>query len=195
MESLSAGRMQNVYSGLMSSISASVRNIRVKQTEEYQPNRFSGNVDKIPFGQFSLGAYAVSYLEPQVLFSIHHLRENENSEQLKKHSTEKESVQDWDEQTAQTVANNDNTIDVTFWESLQNMITAPNAEAVAGIYGRNNNILSILPQETFWGKGFAMGEVKYANDTYSFNYKVANDAPSMTIEYMHKNNRSFDYRV
>lgn len=196
MSNLSAERMQNIYTSLTSSISGSVKNIRQKQAENFTGNKATlTSNDNSLWGGFSLNNYAVSYLQPQTLLNIHNLREDKIDGRLKDRSANRQDIDEGQGQASATKTDTQEVSVVSFLENLQNIRSKPDAAVVAGIYSQNNKQTSGFSVENFSGTGFSMGEVKYANETYNFNYNLNNREPDIKIEFMHKNNRSFDYRV
>lgn len=195
MSSLSAERMQNIYSELTSSISASVKTIRFKQVESFTPVSTQASEPKPIFNSFSLGNYAVSYLEPQALYNLHRAQEKDGEENVKNRQSSQRQVGEDSEQKI-NIAGNDNgeTVGISnFFEELQNRLTVPDAKAVTSIYTQNGGTVPVF--ENIGSGGFAMGETKYANDIYSFNYRLNNVETDVRIEFMHKYNRNYDYRV
>lgn len=194
MSSISAARMQNIYSDLSTSISSSVRNIRFKQAENFQPQTVQSSETNNIFSSFSLNNYAVSYLEPQALYNLHRAQEDENAGRLNDRRRQQQVSDEAGQNGTDAVNDNvQNAPAVSFMEELQNSQSFPDAKVVAAVYNQSGGKAAVF--ENIGSGGFAMGEVKYANDAYGFSYRLTNIENDVRIEFMHKYNRSFDYRV
>ena len=80
-----------------------------------------------------------------------------------------------------------------FWEELQNHIAA-NYEQISRLYQRHDmGSYSDIPL-FIEGNGYKGYDAAYAAQIYNFTFNLNKEADTR-IEYMYKNNKSYDYRI
>lgn len=174
------------FSNLTTEISKSVNYIRSKATDVHFNTPDVAQNDA--FNNFSLHGYAVSYLEPQALFSIHKfVSETEQGEKLNRQSQHK-SIFNEDEKNTSDI---DKTKKATgFAEELST--TADFSSLRYGISAyqttipRNDSPFIIPEHETVSGI--------YATGAYTYVADI-NSKPQVLIDFMHEFNRSYDYII
>lgn len=197
MSGLTADKLTGLYADLTSQINKSVKNIGLKSDQGFNlPDNHSAAVKSSAVtNNVSFTGYAFSYLEPSSLYNIHQIKANLQSEENIKDQTKKHNqVLENEEQAPQ--AHNDNAEQagaVSFMEELQNNLSL-DARSITRIYKQNARAEVSVAPLYLSGADFAMHDTKYASDAYNFTFNI-NNTPDMRIEFMHKNNRSFDYRI
>lgn len=137
-----------------------------------------------------INGLTVSYLSPGSAFTLQKIvsqpdfiksKENRTSKQeVEKDSTEKELTKDIQEIEKQS-----------FLDEIQAHLPQYSARQIsliyenAGVFSANDNGLS--------GWNTAQN-ARYASETYNFVFNINNE-PKITIDLMHPNNRSFDFRI
>lgn len=195
MSGLTADKMTNLYADLTSQISKSVKNISQKSAFSHSVAVPENPKEQPLTASVNFSGYAFSYLEPSSLYNLHRINADlTNEEKLKGQNRRQNQVAENGRQ--EQPAENDNLEQIatgSFMEELQNSFK-PAARFVTKIYQQNSlNKVSEMPL-FLSGANFTANDVKYANNAYNFTFNL-NNMPDMRIEYMHKYNRSFDYRI
>lgn len=197
MSGLTTDKLTGLYADLTSQINKSVKNIGLKSEQGFNlPDSQSAAVKSSAVtNNVSFTGYAFSYLEPSSLYNIHQIKANlQSEEKLKDYQNKQNQVLENEEQ--ELAADNDNSEQVgavSFMEELQNNLSL-DARSITRIYKQNARAEVSAAPLYLSGANFAMHDTKYASDAYNFTFNI-NNTPDMRIELMHKNNRSFDYRI
>lgn len=197
MSGLTADKMTNLYADLTSQITKSVKNIGLKSEQGFTlPQEQSPAATPSSFAEnASFTGYAFSYLEPTSLYNIHQIKTKlQSEEQVKEHAKNQNPVLENEDQANQ--ADNDNLEQikaVSFMDELQNNLSL-DAKSITKLYQQNSRTQASVAPLYLSGNNFAMHDTKYATDAYNFTFNI-NNMPDMRIEYMHKFNRSYDYRI
>lgn len=198
MSGLSLDRMQNIYTDLTSQISSSVKNIKLKQGQEFSlpVSNLPAN-DSATSSNYSIGGFSFSYLEPGSLYNLHRvLQEPTEKDGLRHNSKNQQQVADDDSQKASVQDNKENNaVEASiFVEELKSTAQQMDAALVARLYRQNDLSQASSVMMTSGSQKFNLNDIKYANDAYNFNFNI-NKAPDIRLEFMHKFNRSFDYKI
>lgn len=198
MSGLSLDRMQNIYTDLTSQISSSVQNIKLKQGQGFSiPSANVPANDSASLPNYSVGSFAFSYLEPNSLYNLHHvLQEPSEKNGLHNQAQNQQQVAD-DESTKAKIKDNEdsNALEAPhFIDELKNSNPQIDAASIAKLYRQNDLSSASNIMMSSGGQNFSLNDAKYANDTYNFNFNI-NKTPEIRLEFMHKFNRSFDYKV
>lgn len=175
------------FSNLTTEISHSVVRIKEKALAISSETDFSAvqNQNNI----LALNSYAVSYLEPQALYTVQRLASDiSQGEKLNRNKQEQNVLNEEQKEPQQTEKTENQT---SFWETLNAFEDSSLRLYGFSAYGMNvtnkSNLLTTLPllQNT---------NFSYAANTYN---KVANlnAPPQILIDFMHEFNRSFDYTI
>lgn len=196
MISATANSLMPDFSGLTADISKSVNTIKAKTQalqNDLTPPVQSQNAES-SFKSFSLNNYAVSYLEPQALYSLHRfVAEADDSERLKQ-QTRRQNIFNNDENTALGSTGETNPDDkISFWEELSQNTDSSNLRQVLQAYGVQSSssdssaafLAAATPSKV---SGF------YAAEAYDYVFNI-NTEPKVLIDFMHEFNRSYDYKI
>lgn len=132
----------------------------------------------------------VSYLSPGAAFTLQKIVSQPDFTNLKKNNTQKQLVEE--DETEKTLTKDTQQIEKqNFLDEIQAYLPQYSARQIsliyenAGTFSANDN----------WLSGWNMAQnTKYANETYNFVFNINNE-PKITIDLMHPNNRSFDFRI
>ena len=176
------------FSNLTAEISKSVSQIKEKTatlnletsfpTAENQSNVFS-----------NLNSYAVSYLEPQALYTVQKLASDiAQGEKLNRNQQEKNVLNEEQKEPQQTEKTENQT---SFWEMLNAFEDSSLRLYGFSAYGMNvenkSNLLATMP--------FVQSiNASYAANAYDTVANI-NTPPQVLIDFMHEFNRSFDYTI
>lgn len=176
------------FANLTAEISKSVSQIKEKAatlnletsfpTAENQNNIFNG-----------INSYAVSYLEPQALYTVQKLASDiAQGEKLNRNRQEK-NVLNEDQKAPQQTKQAEN--QTSFWEMLNTFEDSSLRLYGFSAYGMNvenkNNLLATMP--------FVQSiNASYAANAYDTVANL-NTPPQVLIDFMHEFNRSFDYTI
>lgn len=194
MTGLTADKMTNLYADLTSQISKSVKNISRKSAPDFAAPAPKNPAETSSAASVSFSGYAFSYLEPSSLYNLHRISADlKNEETLKEQNRHKNQVAD-DERQTQTESNagSEQVGGISFAEELQ-YVSKPDAQFVTKLY-RQNFLNKVSEAPLFLSGSFAANDAGYADKAYNYTFNL-NNVPDARIEYMHKYNRSFDYRI
>ena len=140
--------------------------------------------------EISLNSYAVSYLEPQSLYQIHKfLAETAPSKenQSKFHLQQQENPQD----NAKIEPQSPEALD--FYDELS-ITSSVYDYAQATAFYKTPWVTHSPSAQWIFGAGSETNSLNYVTNTYN---KIAelNETKLPLIEFLHKNNRNFDYKV
>lgn len=190
---LSAYNLNTSYAKVTAEISQSVRNIRLNSHDVFAPqNKGSvSNDNQQPSAASYFSSYAVSYLEPSASFNLQKIVSEKPEQELARQNQRKQVLDDkTDEQklnqAPQTVGNNE------FLELLMaEKPTVSNQFAAQNYLQAENQTSFSLSYASDWGLA---DNLKYVNDTYQYVFNINNE-PKVLIDFMHKNNQTFDFRI
>lgn len=175
--------------GLTAKIFNTVQNIKAQeqgfaQSVSRTENTFSG---------FALHNYAVSYLEPKVVYSLHHIL-SDAPENTQEQQTPK-GLNPQSEEKTKTLGTAEETVEkVSFAAELGSSSSKADYAKVSAIYrqavGINNLDVTLL----FEGKPVDVNPLRYAAEAYTTAANL-NKQPEPLIELMHDYNRNFDYKI
>lgn len=197
MSGLTADKMTNLYADLTSQISKSVKSISQKSAStEFQTPAVAETTENSPAStNVNFSGYAFSYLEPSSLYNLHQIKTDLRQTDVSGEEKRKQNLVSEGENQP-PAADNDNQEHIeqlSFADELQNSQKL-NARFITRLY--QQNILNKTSEIPLFlsGGNFTQNDIKYANNAYNYTFKL-NNIPDMRIEYMHKYNRSFDYRI
>lgn len=197
MSGLTADKMTGLYANLTSQIAKSVQNIGQKSEQGFnlpQDQSVAAKSSSVS-GNISFSGYAFSYLEPSSLYNLHQIKATlQNEERVKDYSQNQNPVLENEEQAQKAENDNDEQVNaVSFMDELQNN-TNLDAKSITKLYQQNSRSAISAAPLFLSGNNFAMNDSKYAADAYKFTFNI-NNVPNLRIEYMHKYNQSYDYRI
>lgn len=194
MNGLTADKITSLYADLTSQISRSVKNISRKSAADIAVSAQQNQGAFPSVGQTSFSGYAFSYLEPSSLYNLHRISADMAGEdKFKKDNRRQGQVAEKERQKQTENENRAEQISGTaFTEELQN-VSKPDARFVTKLY-RQNFLNKVSEAPLLLSGSFAANTASYAGKAYDYTVKL-NNAPDTRIEYMHKYNRRFDYRV
>lgn len=197
MSGLTADKMTNLYVDLTSQINKSVKNIGLKSEQGFNlSQQQSATVKSSSVSEnISFSGYAFSYLEPSSLYNLHQIKANlQSEEQVKEHTKNQNPVLENEEQAQKAENDSEEQVNaVSFMDELQNN-TSLDAKSITKLYQQNSRSAVSVAPLFLSGNDFAMNDTKYAADAYNFTFNI-NNVPNLRIEYMHKYNQSYDYRI
>lgn len=194
MTGLTADKMTNLYADLTSQISKSVKSISRKSAPDFIASTQKNPAETFSSASVNFSGYAFSYLEPSSLYNLHRISTDlKNEEPLKEQPPRKNQVADNGRQEEnERNASSDQVGGIFFVEELQ-YVSKPDAQFVTKLY-RQNYLNKVSEAPLFLSGSFAANDAGYANKAYNYTFNL-NNAPDVRIEYMHKYNRNFDYRI
>ena len=175
--------------GLTAKIFSTVQNIKAQeqgfsQAVSQKENTFSG---------FTLHNYAVSYLEPKLVYSLHHML-SEAPEGPREQPTHKGLNPNQGEETKTLGTSEEHIEKINFASELDQSSSKADYAKVSAIYqqavGVNNLDVTLL----FEGKPVDVNPSRYAAEAYTTAANL-NKQPEPLIELMHDYNRNFDYKI
>ena len=185
-------KLNGIYTDLTAQIRQSVETI--KQKSDFAPQvADSGKEESKRQGtSFSVGNFAFSYLEPTTAYNIHVFSsQNATSEDINKEQSRQPQVEEEEEKLSHSGSSE--VEEASFWEELQNHIAA-NYEQISRLYQRHDmGSYSDIPL-FIEGNGYKGYDAAYAAQIYNFTFNLNKEADTR-IEYMYKNNKSYDYRI
>lgn len=196
MSTISSDKLQNIYTNLTNQISESIRNISYKQEEKFVPFGKETTQENKFSSVYGTQSFAVSYLEPKSLYSLQLLVQNFSEEEnINKKQRNEEQVSDNQERkTKASIEVEELPFQTSFMDEIYNYKPAPDSFYVSSVYKQNlTHSSSIINMNSGMEKSI-LSNVKYATQTYAFNYNINNE-PQVRLDLLHKNNRSFDYRI
>ena len=180
---------------LTAQISESVRHLRA---ESLQTSAFSSTTSQGTDNQqvsFSMQGFAVSYLEPRAIYSLHQMI-SEAPEELNREGQERHLSPDKDKDDNQTVrrSNIEENSSLNFISELERSFSASDYAKVTAVYRQSVQIN--VPEVTLlWGGSLtAEDSSKYAAEAYNTAAGL-NQNKEPLINLMHYNNRNFDYKI
>ncbi len=189
MVSASVNNLNFDFMKITSEISQSVNNIKAKNqnlhlqipADEKTPSTSAS------YG-FTLNSFAVSYLQPELSYSIHKfLSENQPSEQLKQQN--KNVWQDEDNKNSAEITDISENEKSSFAEVLSE--TVPTPEKVARLYGLAGKSGAAYP----FGGNFISG-LRASQITGIYNYVLnINSEHKVVLDFFHQFNRNFDFNI
>lgn len=196
MISASANSLMPDFSGLTADISRSVSTIKAKaqvlrnDSIPSAQNQSAGSA----FKSFSLNNYAVSYLEPQALYSLHRfVAETDDAEKLKQQNRRPNIFKD-DENAAPESAGETNPDDkISFWEEFSQNLNGTILRQTMEAYGVQS---SAVDSSAAFLAAATPSKVSgsYAAGAYDYVFNI-NTEPKVLIDFMHEFNRSYDYKI
>lgn len=179
------------FSYLTAAIDRSVSNIKSRTVSASEPQPLPQN-DNISSPGWSARGFAVSYLEPNALYTLQkmvsdfHFEEppqNRRAGSYTLQSEEKNATK-----TDSSVSESD------FGTAVEGVYSASDYAKVSAVY--QQNIGFSLPQlkVIFSGRPIAENPLQYAADAYNHSLEL-NKSPSVLIDFFHPNNRSFDLNI
>lgn len=171
-------------------ISSSVGRIKSRTEENAGDDNFRSWKNMDGKASPEITGLTVSCLSPGSAFTLQKIvsqpdfiksKENRTSKQeVEKDSTEKELTKDIQEIEKQS-----------FLDEMQAYLPQYSARQISLIY-ENAGVFSA---DDNWFSGWNTAQnARYASETYNFVFNI-NKEPKVTIDLMHPNNRSFDFRI
>lgn len=179
------------FSYLTEAIDRSVANIKARsatpsETQAAAPN---DNAAASSAG-WSMSGFSVSYLEPNALYSLQRMV-SEVPEDDQRASKQAKAYVRSEEDNA---ANQARIGDVAFAEELGEIFSTADYAKVSAVY--QQNIGFSLPQlkVIFSGNPVAENPSQYAADAYNHSLSL-NQEPTVLLDFLHANNRNFDFSI
>lgn len=177
------------YSGILADISRSVSHLK-SGTEELIKNSLSPQNSGTAETSLPLYGYAVSYLEPQALFSVHQIAsETEETGRASPRNRREEALKE--NGGAKTEDSGQPSEISDFRNILAAEVTAVDSRSAARAYAYLETIASPSDPET---TSFGRQDALYVSGLYEY-VKNINAEPTVLIDLMHRNNRSYDYMI
>ncbi len=193
MTIISANKLDAYIQSLTSQISASVENIKSKQTQtpiadtswqKAEESRAVANSGSFPI--------SISYLEPKVISSIQHFVQESNTDKMHENSSRREQVAEEENSASDKSEKTSAAAASDFADTLDSLFSAQKQEEVSKtslIYGNK------MPQSEVPLGVITEGiRADYVASAYDYVFNIDNQ-PLIKIEFMHKYNRSFDYTI
>lgn len=195
MSSLTTDKMFDLYTDLTTQIAKSVK--KLEQKSNSLNNNFSAkSTEKASLrNNISFTGYSFSYIEPSSLYSLYQINADlDRQEQLNDgQKKQREILENEDSTYIIKDEDADEASAISFMDFLQNN-TKIDAHIITEIYNKNSVKGYSSAPLMLNGGSFTTHDIKYANNLYNFTLNI-NNTPDTRIEYMYKNNRSFDYRI
>ena len=187
------GATYSALNGLTEQIAQSVRNIKaqsVKLPEYSAPQNTAQSADDTQ--TFTLNSYAVSYLSPNSLYSIHKIAAEQAEDLPNRQQKQVLSNSDGQENTPQIEEGA--LSGISFSEELEQIFSSADYAKVSAIYRQNFVVNAPDVSLLFQGTPIAENPAQYASDAYQQASRLT-QTEEPTIELMHKNNQQFDYKI
>lgn len=187
------GATYSALNGLTEQIAQSVKNIKaqsVKLPEYSAPQNTSQASDNAQ--PFTLNSYAVSYLSPSSLYSVHKIAA-EQTEELPNRQ-QKQVLSNSGEQENATQIEEGALSGVSFNEELEQIFSSADYAKVSAIYRQNFVVNTPDVSLLFQGTPISESPAQYASDAYQQASELT-QTEQPTIELMHKNNQQYDYKI
>lgn len=179
------------FSYLTAAIDRSVANIK-SRTAAVPETPLPPQNDNASPASWSVSGFAVSYLEPNALYSLQKMvsdiRFEERPQEQKAGSYALQSEEGNAAKADLAVTESD------FGAAVDEVYSASDYAKVSAVY--QQNIGFSLPQlkVIFSGRPIAENPLQYAADAYNHSLEL-NQSPSVLIDFFHRNNRSFDLNI
>lgn len=179
------------FSYLTEAIDRSVANIKSRTVSVPETQLLPQNDNGSSAG-WSVSGFAVSYLEPNALYSLQkmvsdiHYEEHQPKQQTGSYALQSEEGNAAKADLAVTESD--------FGAAVDEVYSASDYAKVSAVY--QQNIGFSLPQlkVIFSGRPIAENPLQYAADAYNHSLEL-NQSPSVLIDFFHRNNRSFDLNI
>lgn len=184
----------NALQGLTEQIAQSIKNIKaqsIKIPEHTNVNHSSTQQAETTFG--TLNDYAVSYLSPNSVYSLHKIVAEE-AEKLPDNRQKHIKSESDNEANSQQIKQEENLFNISFNEELEHIYSSSDYAKVSAIYQQNFVITPPDVALVFKGTPIPVNADKYAMEAYQYASEL-NQTQEPTIELMHKNNQKFDYKI
>ena len=193
MEISGLGATYSALNGLTEQIAQSVKNIKAQSVKlpEYSasPKTTQSTNDT---QSFTLSSYAVSYLSPNSLYSVHKIAAEQTEElpnrqqkQILSNSSEQENTVQIEEGAL---------LGISFSEELEQIFSSADYAKVSAIYRQNFVVNTPDVSLLFQGTPIAENPSQYASAAYQQAFHLT-QIEEPTIELMHKNNQKYDYKI
>lgn len=194
---ISASLNNSLLGILTTDINKSVQNITAKNNS-FGISTIDADI-KAPvnnnFSSFSVNNYAFSYLEPQALYNVQRFVSEEVDGQKLKQQRQKEANISNDNQNENTknVQEQENINTISFGSELEQVTSTIDFAKATEIYNQNhaknsfNNNLSLENRND-------NNSTQYAANSYNYIFNI-NKEPTVMLDFMHKYNKSFDFRI
>ena len=187
------GATYSALNGLTEQIAQSVKNIKAQSVKlpEYSASRHTAqSADEAQ--AFTLNSYAVSYLSPNSLYSVHKIAAEQPEELPNRQQKQVLSNPDGQENTTQIEEGA--LSGISFSEELDQVFTSVDYAKVSAIYRQNFVVNAPDVSLLFQGTPIAENSAQYVSDAYQQASELT-QTEEPTIELMHKNNQQFDYKI
>ena len=185
-------KLNGLYESLTVKIEQSVNHL--KEKEATFENTVAKPAVRKNSAQVSLAGFAFGYLEPNLAYNIHKISSELEAEQdLRREQGANKGVEEEEGQEKEAIQKNETVEEANFAESLQNYFM-PDAKFVTEAYKKNDVSAPSAAPIMLSGGQYTQYRPEYAAQAYDYVFAL-NREETGTIEYMYKNNQSFDYRV
>ena len=178
--------LNRIYDEISSSVSrlSANKDKNVSFSYEKQQERFSEKTS-VDFSFLNIGC-----LSPGSAFALQKFISQPDMLQTEQHKANKQYVKE--ENSDNELNNKTEQIEKTdFSYELQSFLPQYSAQHVSRIY--EGGITSITNDN--WLQTFNTAQnIRYASEAYNFVFNINNE-PKIIIDFMHPNNRSFDFRI
>lgn len=173
------------FSGLTAEISRSVSHIKEKAAQSPEANFSTTQAQN---NVFSFNGYAVSYLEPQALYTVQKMASDITGEKLNRNRQEK-NVLNEEQKAPQETEKSENL--TSFWEELSSF-----EDNSLRLYGFSAYGLKVSTTDKLFGVMPITQSIStsYASEAYNTVANL-NTPQQVLIDFMHEFNRSFDYTI
>lgn len=184
----------NALQGLTDQIAQSIKNIKaqsIKIPDHNDIDQSSKPQTETTFG--TLNNYAVSYLSPNSVYSLHKIVAEE-AEKLSDNRQKHIKSESDNEANSQQIKPEGELSDISFGEELKQIYSSSDYAKVSSIYQQNIYINTPDVALVFKGTPIPVNADKYATEAYQHASEL-NQTQEPTIELLHKNNQNFDYKI
>ena len=192
---MSINGVGSALNGLTEQIAQSVKNIKAQSVR--LPEEGTINQDSSPQTEraqaFALNDYAVSYLSPNSVYSLHKIVSEQAKELTKQKQGTIQSGKEEQENTSQ-VSEDETLSGLSFSEELGQIFSASDYAKVTAIYRQSYVFNPPDVSLIFQGTITSQNPSQYAADAY-LQASELNQSHEPTIELMHKYNQKFDYQI
>lgn len=147
------------------------------------------------FNSFSANNYAFSYLEPQALYNVQRFASEDVDGQKLKQQRQKEANISNDNQKENTnnVQEHEDINAISFGSELEQITSTIDFAKASEIYNQNNTKAKVNSSFSLENRN-DNNSTQYVANSYNYIFNI-NKEPAVMLDFMHKYNKSFDFRI
>lgn len=194
---ISASLNNSLLNVFTTDINKSVQNIMAKNNnfDASKVNTDVASQINNSFNSFSTNNYAFSYLEPQALYNVQRFASEDVDSQKLKQQRQKEAniSNDNQEENTNNVQEHEDINAISFGSELEQVTSTIDFAKASEIYNQNNTKVTVNSSFSLENRN-DNNSTQYVANSYNYIFNI-NKEPTVMLDFMHKYNKSFDFRI